>query len=227
MGKIKPHLVYYTAVQLIARKLATLVMDSSHCLASQHLKGSKNTVSDLLSYTGDTREEPHPLAPDNPSDAELTHRFHRYLPQLIPQHFEISPLPSEILSFATLALQTAELSWIRVKKSPTNPGTASGAAGSASALRPGSITPSSVTYQNPSKSSSFELSSASTESLTGISQAGFVASVRDPWWQALCALPQATWLRRSGTISNGAPFTSRTAPSSSRRYEPSCEPTTM
>jgi hypothetical protein len=216
-GKIKPQSVYYTAVQLIARKLATLVLESSHCLASQHLKGSKNTVSDLLSYTGATREAPHPLAPDNPSDAELTHRFHRYLPQLIPQHFEISPLPSEILSFFILALRTAELSWIRVKRNPTSPGTASGAVGSVSAPKPASITPTSVTYQSPNKNSSFELSSASTESLTGISQADFVANVRDPWWQALCALPQATWLRRSGTISNAAPFTSRTEPSSSHR----------
>jgi hypothetical protein len=225
-GRIKPHSVYYTAVQLIARKLAMLILESSHCLASQHLKGSKNTVSDYLSYTGDSREEPHPLAPDNPSDAELTRRFHRYLPQLIPQRFDISPLPSEILSFAILALRTAESSWIRVKKSHTSPATGSGAAGPVSAPKPESLTPSSVTYRNMSKSSSFELSSASTASLTGISQAAFVASVRDPWWRVLSALPQAIWLRRSGTISNGAPFTSRTAPSCSHPYEPSYEPTT-
>ncbi len=203
-----------------------LITESSHCLASQHLKGSKNTVSDYLSYTGNTWEDPHLLAPDNPSDAERTRHFHHYLPQLIPQRFEISPLPNEIFSFAILALRTAESSWIRVKKNPMSPGTASGAAGSASAPKPESLTRSSVTYQNTSKNSSFELSSASTASLTGISQAAFVASVRDPWWRVLSALPQAIWLRRSGTISNGAPFTSRTAPSCSHPYEPSHEPTT-
>ena len=166
------------------------------------------------------------MVPDNPSDAELTRRFHRYLPQLIPQRFEISPLPSEILSFAILALRTAKSSWICVKKNPTNPGTPSGDTGSASALKPESLTRSSVTYQNTNKKSSFELSLASTASLTGISQAAFVASVRDPWWRVLCALPQATWLRRSGTISNGAPFTSRTAPSCSHPSAPSYVPMT-
>ncbi len=50
-GRIKPHSVYYTAVQLIARKLAMLILESSHCLASQHLKGSKNTVSDYLTIS--------------------------------------------------------------------------------------------------------------------------------------------------------------------------------
>jgi hypothetical protein len=214
-GRIKPSSIYYSAVQLIARKLANLVMNSSHCLASQHLKGTKNTVANFLSYSGNTREEQHPLAPDNPSDDELTQRFHRFLPQLITRHFAISPLPNQILCFAILALQTAESSWICVKKNRTNPATASGVAGSASSWKPASLTPLSVTYWSPNKNSSFEPSSACIESLTGISQEAFVASVRNPWWRALCALPQATWLRRSGTISNGAPFTSRTAPSSS------------
>ena len=88
----------------MARKLAELITDSSHILASQHLKGQKNVVADLLSYVGSSREEPSPIAPDNPSDAELTRRFHSLLPQLIPQSFTILPLPDEILSFATLAL---------------------------------------------------------------------------------------------------------------------------
>jgi hypothetical protein len=123
-GWIKPSSVYYSAVQLIARKLAALMIHSTHCLASQHLKGTKNTVADCISYTGDSREEMHPLAPDGPSDDELTQRFHRFLPQLIPRHFTISPLPNDILSFVTLALQTAKLSWIRAKKNPMNPETA-------------------------------------------------------------------------------------------------------
>jgi hypothetical protein len=181
-GSIKPGSAYYAPVQLVARKLATLLIDSSHCLASQHLKGKKNVVADLLSYVGHEREEPHPLAPDDPSDHELTRRFHLYLPQLIPRRFEISPLPSEVLSFATLALQTAESSWILARKAHTSNATASGAAGSASVTKPVSLTPSSLTYQNQSKSSSFAPSSASIESLTGLSQADFVANVRDPWW---------------------------------------------
>ena len=75
-GKLPIDSPYYPAVQLIARKLARLVTGSSHCLASQHIKGDKNTVSDLLSFAGDTRGEAHPLAPDYPSDKILTERFH-------------------------------------------------------------------------------------------------------------------------------------------------------
>jgi hypothetical protein len=40
--------VYYDAVQLAARHVATLVIDSEHCLATQHTKGKENIVADLL-----------------------------------------------------------------------------------------------------------------------------------------------------------------------------------
>jgi hypothetical protein len=43
-----PGLSYYKPVQLIARKLAHLVIASSHCLTSQHIKGKQNTISNLL-----------------------------------------------------------------------------------------------------------------------------------------------------------------------------------
>jgi hypothetical protein len=46
------------------------------------------------------------------------------------------------------------------------------------------------------------------------------------WSQALCALPQAVWLRRSGTISNTAPFTSRAAPTCDLPCVPFYVPTT-
>ncbi len=141
---------------------------------------------------GTTREESHPLAPDDPSDAELTRRFHCHLPQLIPPHFEISPLPNEVLFFAILVLQTAESSWIRAKKAPTNNEGTFGAAGSASATKQESLTPSWVVYQSQNKNSSFVPSSGSTEWLTGLSQADFVDNTRNPWWRRLCTLPQAT-----------------------------------
>jgi hypothetical protein len=100
----------------IAIKLARLVIDSTHCLASQHIKGEQSTVFDLLSYAGDVRGYSHPLAPDIPSDSVLTQRFHLHIPQLIPEGFDISPLPSKISSFVIQALQTIELSWIQNRK---------------------------------------------------------------------------------------------------------------
>jgi hypothetical protein len=84
----------------------------SHCLASQHLKGSLNVIADLLSYCGSSRATPHPLAADSPDGRTLTRRFHSSLPQLIPQNFEISPVPADIFSFAVLVLQTTEWSFI-------------------------------------------------------------------------------------------------------------------
>jgi hypothetical protein len=79
---ISPDSLYYDSLQLGARKLALLVTGSEHCLASQHIKGETNLVADLLSWSGDIRGAPHPLAMDNPSDDELTLRFHSHLPQL-------------------------------------------------------------------------------------------------------------------------------------------------
>jgi hypothetical protein len=213
-SKLDPSSPYYKAVQLIARKLARLITDSTHCLASQHIKGEQNIVSDLLSFEGTARGYAHPLAPDFPSDSILTERFHSCIPQLIPEDFAISPLPSEILSFLTLALQTIESSLIQSKKSPTKNETECGAGGSPSAQRPAStLTPSSLSYSTEKPSSSSGPFCPSTEWLNGAQQGPFLASVRAPWFHRLCVMPQALWLRRSGVTSNKAPFTSKEAPS--------------
>jgi hypothetical protein len=220
-GKLAFDSPYYKAVQIIARKLARLITSSSHCLASQHIKGDKNTVSDLLSFAGDTRGEAHPLAPDYPSDQVLTKRFHSCIPQLIPANFNISPLPSEISCFVIQVLQTLESSLTPSKSQPTRRKTESGDAGSRSAPRPAStLTLSSLNYCSLKPSLSCAPFCPSTEWLTGAQQEPFLASVRGPWFRQLCAMPQAIWLRRSGVVSNGAPFTSKEAPSYSPPFGP-------
>jgi hypothetical protein len=220
-SRLLPGSLYYKPVQLIARKLARLTTASTHCLASQHLKGEQNIVSDLLSFAGTARGYAHPLAPDWPSDSVLTQRFHSLIPQLIPQDFEISPLPSEISSFVILALQTIESSLIQNKRRHTRSETESGADGSRSVPKQGStLTLSSLNYSTEKPNSSSEPFSPSTEWLNGVRQAPFLASVRAPWFQQLCAMPQAIWLRRSGVTSNQVPLTSREAPS----YSPPSEP---
>ena len=213
-GKLACDSPYYKTVQVIARKLACLVTSSSHCLASQHIKGDKNTVSDLLSFAGNTRGDPHPLAPDYPSDLVLTKRFYSCVPQLIPTGFDISPLPNEISCFVIQVLQTLESSLTPSKNQPTKRKTESGDAGPRSAPRPvSSLTLSSLSYSSLKQSSSCARFCPSIEWLVGARQAPFLASVRAPWFRQLCEMPQALWLRRSGVVSNGAPFTSKEAPS--------------
>jgi hypothetical protein len=220
-GRLPTDSLYYEPVQFIARVLADIITQSSHCLASQHLKGDLNTVSDLLSFVGDIRGYEHPLAPDSPTDEILTRRFHSHLPQLIPEHFEILDLPSEISSFAIRALQIIESSSSPDRRKQTKKKTASGEGGPPSARTPDSvIDSSSITYPKASLSSSSEPFSPSTGSLSGLQQETFLASVRAPWFHRLCELPQAVWLRRFGVVSNGVPFTSREAPS----YSPPSDP---
>jgi hypothetical protein len=213
-GRLKPGSAYYAPVQFIARQVARLLLRSSHCLASQHIKGDNNVVSDLLSFAGNVRGYNHPLALDNPSDATLTQRFHDHIPQLIPAGFVISPLPSEISSFVIQALQMTESSLSQSRKSPTKNATAPGVDTPPSAPSQGfTMTPSSLDYPNQSGNSSSEPFLPSTGSLTGTSQEAFLASVRAPWFLRLSEMPQATWLRRFGVISNQVPFTSKEAPS--------------
>jgi hypothetical protein len=105
--RLKPESPYYAPVQIISRKIALLVTDSEQCLCSQHRKGGNNFIADWLSFTKHTRDSKQdPVAFDDPDDELLTNRFHLFVPQLIPQHFKISPLPEEILSFVELVLRT-------------------------------------------------------------------------------------------------------------------------
>jgi hypothetical protein len=216
---------YYLPVQLISRKIALLISESQQGLCSQHLKGETNHVADWLSFTDQTRDgKRNPVAFDDPADDLLTHRLHSSVPQLIPQHFEISPLPDEILSFVEQVLRTTESSMIRYSRRQTKTGIAPGDGGSDTANKPVSWTRSCLTFPSKSVNSCSAPSSAPTKSPIGTSQANFLEQLRKPWRERLSALPQAIWLRRFGTISNQVPFTSRTAPGCSLPSRPSSRP---
>jgi hypothetical protein len=199
---------------MVARQLATLVLNHDHCLASQHLKGDLNVVADFLSFDGSSRDKAHPLAFDCPPDSILTQRFHQYLPHQIPENFAILPLPSKILSWIAVILQTHESYVMGDKKAPTNLKTAAGVDGLASAPKLAStLTPSSLLYHSAKSTSWPSPSSPATAQLTGLNAVDLRAIVNDQWSQALCARPQATWLRRFGSASSTAPFTSQTTKS--------------
>jgi hypothetical protein len=206
----------------IARTLTLLVVSSNSCLASQHIEGDHNTVADLLSFSHQSRRGPkiHPLAAEEPLDETLTQRFHASLPQLVPTAFNISPLRSEILFFATQVLAFVESSWIRNKKQPMRNTTRFGDAGLTFATPPASpITSSSLMYPRTPANSSPEPSSRCTGPLPGTSQGALLANVDNLWLAPLSETPQASWLRHFGTITNGAPYTSRDQPSCSRPSE--------
>jgi hypothetical protein len=225
--RLPPDSPYYAPVQLIARKVALLVTESRQGLCSQHLKGGNNFIADWLSFTTQTRDaKKNPVAFDEPTDDILTDRFHSSFPQLIPQHFRISPLPDEILSFVEQVLRTTESSMIRSSRKRMRTATEPGAVGLDSVTTSASWTRSSLTFPNRNENYSSVPSSAPTKLPPGTSQGAFLEQLRKPWLARLSELPQAIWLRRFGTVSNKAPFTSRTAPGCSLRSQPSSKPST-
>ena len=197
----------------VARTLAQLLLEHDCCIASQHIKGDLNVVADLLSFTGTSeRDKPHPLAFDNPPDDILTQRFHANLASQVPENFNISPLPNAILCWIIRVLQIAASSLEVAKKGGTRTLTESGDAGLDSDGRLGSaLTHFSLCYPTTNGNSSLNPSSSVTGLLSGPPMGTLQESVRNLWSQALCAKPQATWLRRFGAISGKAPCTSREA----------------
>lgn len=219
-SKLAPKSMYFETVQLISRKIASLVIDAEVCLAGQHLQGTRNDVADLLSYYGNMRGKPHPLAPDNPDNETLTMRFHQFCHQLIPRSFEINQLPNDVLSWTVQVLQTFESSLIRNSKHHTNPMTDTGDVGSIFLNQSGYLHPASLSFPSKRPKSSPALFWRPTDQLNLTRQEEWLASVRSAWYRRLSELPQAAWLRRYGTICNKAPFTSREAPSFSLQSAP-------
>jgi hypothetical protein len=190
-------------------------MRHNSCLASQHIKGDENVIADLLSFTSQERAggKNHPIAYDDPSDDELTSRFHLHFASQIPQGFKIAPLPNELLSWVSQILQTAALSLTPNKKEAMKTATESGDAGNTFAPKQvEEVTPSSLLFQTTSVTSTSDPFSPATVPADGPSKESFLECVRNQWSQALCAKPQATWLRRFGQICTQAPCTSRERP---------------
>ena len=208
-GKVSKHSPYYYSVKLIARKIASAVIETRAQLSSQHLPGRFNDVSDLLSFSGEARGYTNPLTRDEPDNKSLTQRIRLHLPQLVPQNFEIVPLPKEITSFAIIVLRTFESSWNRNRKKAGRNKTAPGDGGSISSTTLDYWTPSCLEYPETCNSSSPELLSSDIDSLTSSRMETLVRNVRGPWYQRLSKLPSAMWLRRSGQITARVPSTTR------------------
>jgi hypothetical protein len=185
---------------VVAQKVALLALDAGCGLASQHLQGDLNAVADLLSFAGGiTRAggKRHPVAFDDPPDDILTQRFHLCYSEQMPETFRMSPLPNEISSWVLSVLQIAASSLTVASKEATSPKTGPGDGGSVSAPKPdGALTLSSLNYPQSDRNFMSDPSSPAFAQHNGRKEAERLKeSVRSQWSRALCAKPQATWLR--------------------------------
>jgi hypothetical protein len=210
---------YYDPVRMVSRKVAELMLGTSHCLYSQHIRGAQNTVADMLSFEGRDREEPHPLTEDCPSNEELTRRVLANYSQMVPRNFEISQLPDEISSFVELVMQTMELSFMGHRKHLTGNGKGPSAGGDSSARKWELTTISSMTYPSVSGNSSAGPLSKPFVGTTLTQQKALLADVRTTWLRQLYELPQAFWVRRSNVTTGKVPSTSRETKSFVRQYD--------
>ncbi|KAI2493346.1 hypothetical protein MHU86_21191 [Fragilaria crotonensis] len=198
---------------MVARHLASLMMNNDCCIASQHIKGEFNVVADLLSFAGESeRGKRHPIAHDDPPDDVLTNRFLTILTEQVPENFKISPLPSEVLSWVMLVLQTAASSWTAAKSPAMKEPIGYGVVGrDLHDQLDSSTTPTSFCYPTTSRNFTPSPFCSVTETRIGPHPGTLQATVKNLWYRALCDKPQATWLRRFGVINGTAPCTSREA----------------
>jgi hypothetical protein len=223
LGRNRPA---HAAHLFAARHLATQVLAADCCLASQHIRGVHNIVSDLLSYSGNYRGKPHPLAADNPPDDVLTQRFHSSYPEQIPSNFEICRLPDAVISWLSEALQMAASLLLGAKRVAMKTEIEPGVDGSDSNRRSDfRVTPTSLGYPSTNKAFLPKPSSKPYAPSSGLPPVRLTECVRDQWWRTLCGRPQASWVRRFGAISNRAPSTTRMHRTCDPSSVPSCKPT--
>ena len=211
-GRVPRSSRYYSTVKAIARKIAKEVTNYSAQLCSQHIAGSMNTISDLLSFEGQCRKYSNPLTKDCPSDDILTQRILTHHSQIVPAGFRIRRLPSEIELFALSTMRIIAKSWSQGSSPPTKEATGIGDDGqSSSEDADWGVTLSSIRYQEETNASSWpEVSSCCAEYSTSTNREDLLQSVRNQWYRRLCEMPLAAWHRRLGGPIGRAPSTSRT-----------------
>jgi hypothetical protein len=107
-GRIARSSRYYQAVN---RHVALAVTEGQGQLCSQHIAGSSNSIADLLSFEGRCRSSINPATVDCPPDDILTLRIHQFHHQIIPNGFDIQPLPTRIESFVLSTMQIERACW--------------------------------------------------------------------------------------------------------------------
>ena len=211
----------YRACLKISRRVASEVMANDVCLSTQHIAGKKNWVADWLSYKGRRGKRgggmvTNRLTADCPPNDVLTQQFHDMCPQLIPRDFRICQLPREITSWALRVLQMLKLSLMQDKSRPMSNTTGVGGCGGHSWARLGLTSLRCLLYKSENKSFLPGHSSNRCGAWDSASRVDWGKLVGSQWWQKQLDVPQGQWLRRTGVVSKGAPFTSRAKTSCSQ-----------
>ena len=177
---------------------ATIQVEVAHLHATHYLlneireynqwfRGANNNVADALSRDNDR------------TDDKLTQILRSHCPYQLPQHFEIVPLPNEIVSWLTsLLLRLPAKQQLAETHSATKlgRGTATQSIAEASDL---ATTFSSKTYPKPTESKSSELSPWLCV------KGDFFDHMILPWLKAQSQIPSTMWLRSSGKMGTTTP----------------------
>ena len=155
------------------------------------IHGADNNVADALSRDNDRTDE------------ELTQILHLHCPSQLPQHFEIVPLPNEIVSWLTsLLLRLPVKQQLAETHSTTKLGRGTATQSTAEALD-SETTCFSKTCQKPTELKSSEVSPWLCV------KGDFRDHVMLPWLRAQSLIPSTMWLRSSGKTDtmtqNGTP----------------------
>ena len=216
-----PDCAAHKAHLIVARHIATLLIENDCCIGTQHVKGELNVVTDLLSFVGNSRGKAHPLAFDNPPNDVLSYRFlNSPISNQVPSNFRIEQLPEEMLSWISHVLQIAASSLTVARRDGTKHMTEFGGGGLDTAPTLDTlVTPSSLCYPRASETWSPSPSFNATEPANGPSTGALQESVRRLWELALYEKPLATWHRRFVTITGKAPCTSKMEPTCVRSLD--------
>jgi hypothetical protein len=171
----------------ICRHFSELTLDRKFCHYTIWFKGEENDVSDALSRD------------DDRSDEELTHLLYSHVPEQMPEHFNIVPLPNEIVSWVTCQLQRLPVKeQLREKRKRTKIGRGGDGSSTATLLAsPPTSTSTSLKSQTESRSS--ELSPLHFE------KDAFLDRLMKPWQKQLSEVPFHTLHRPLGITTDLTP----------------------
>jgi hypothetical protein len=213
-GRIARSSRYYPVVKSIARPLALAVTEGQAQLCSQHLARTSNSIADLKSFEGKCRFSTNPMTIDCPPDDILTLCIHQLHHQIIPDGFNILPLPTKIESFALSTMRIIARSWSRGQSHQTSESTGTGDNGfHLQESGDWGVTHGSIQYPKTASACSWKgASSCTAEPTTLIERVELIQSVRNKWYRRLLEMPLAAWHRCPSTSCTESMVADRSTP---------------